>query len=138
LETTFVLASGAIIAFIFTKENRDLVLFRISMLLISSVSLYGLWRYGLHRKIVRIHETYIKEQIEPLLRSERAKPLTGLVSYYDTQKSRPISSIGKPTTSGGLKTARYVLWIGLLIAPLLAIVWSFCDPQLFGLLAKPK
>ena len=104
------------------------------MFLIVLIAMYGYYRYQMHRKIVRIHETYVEEKIEPALTQDDAPSANGLVAYYNKMKSKRIDEIGSPTTSGGLKKARIRLWFVLGGLPLFAFILTFCDPTLFGIL----
>jgi len=80
LEMTFLLGAGAVMAFALT--DRTLIQFRASMLLIVLLAAYGWYRYQMHRRIVRIHETYIEEKIETSLQTPGAIQANGLVRYY--------------------------------------------------------
>lgn len=134
LEITFILTTGAIIAFVSTQ---NIVWFRLGALVVFALGAYGKWRYDAHRKIIRIHETYIIDYLEPIaIRGENISGLYGMVKYYDENKHKDISCIGNNANSGSLKHARFFVWWALMGLSGLSLLVSICNSTIFGLITK--
>jgi hypothetical protein len=131
LEITFILATGAIIAFVSTQ---NIYWFRVGGAVVFVIGAYGFWRYEAHRKIIRIHETYIIEFLEKVaLGHKKISELEGMVKYYNDHKSKPISKIGDRSVSGSLKGARFFVWNAMMASAIFSFGLSFYSSDMFGL-----
>jgi hypothetical protein len=135
IESNFLIASGAIIAFGFTQNINIL---RICFIFVTAIGFYGLWRYNTHRKVIRIHEVYIIDEVESVVQEKKnISDSMGMMAHYEANKSKSISEIGRNENSGGLKLARFALWITMISIPILLLLFSFCAPEHFKALITP-
>lgn len=106
---------GAIYFLFFNFRIVDPGLIRTLSLLPIVVCFYGFARYTAHRDVIRIHEQYIRDVIEPtFFQSDRNY---GLVFFYDDRK-RSL-----------LKYARYLLWLTVLGFAGIFAVFAFWMPD---------
>lgn len=94
------------------------------------IAIYGWFRYSTHRRVIILHEMYVKYVIEFVMYKQPEDACVdrthGLVAYYDKHKS---SSLLSREASGHLKMARYVIWVILGALSLCYILIALRRPE---------
>lgn len=125
-EIFFMTIMGIIYWFIFSIRPQNVPFLSFLLLLPVVVSIYSMARYTAHRYVIKTHEAYIKDWIEPYFLKYEIDPC-GLATYYDQRSPKY------------LKPIRYFLHFCLIVfsSSLVPLVFIYPDYAIELLKAKP-
>jgi hypothetical protein len=116
---------GLVYWFIFSVKPQNMYLIAFFLLLPVVISIYSMLRYTAHRYVIKTHEGYIKDWIEPYFLKFQIDPC-GLATYYDS-KSQKL-----------LKPVRYLLHATLILFSISLVPLVFVYPEYTADLLKDK